>query len=399
MTNKGNVLILSHEYPPYYFGGVGTYTKELAEYLSHRFNVYVITGRTTNDIAVERKGSLNIVRVPFPDIPIRSIWYSFSAKEIALRLAEKATVILSNASSAGYLSRYLRYKSLSRKLITIFHGTIESIKVFYRHFNNIYMNLGDLLYYIALPIYNSLYRSDLENSILPISIAKHVSYELATLYPDLSHKVKSGKTIYAGIDYDVINQIYLSSRDTNKDKDRLVYAYIGRLFAVKGVHYTLEILKLISQSLREPTELWIFGEGPLKSYIVRFSKREKLNVKFFGFISRKKLLELMSKYVDVVLFPSLYEGCPLVILEVNALGIPVVTWNLHWAQEFIIDGLNGFKAPFGDLHMFANLAIKALNLRKNATRIHEYASRFDRNKVFKELMELIENIMNDRNSW
>jgi len=398
LTNKINILILSHEYPPYYFGGVGTYTKELAEYLSLRFNVYVITGRTIHDITIERKGSLNIIRVPFPDIPIRNIWYSFSAKEIALKLAEKATVILSNAASAGYLSRWLRYKSLSRKLITIFHGTIESIKVFYRHVSIIYASLGDLSYYVALPVYNSLYRSDLENTALPISIAKHVSYELITLYPDLSHKIKSGKTIYAGIDYEKLRSIYLTSHTKSLNKSKIVYAYVGRLYVTKGIIDLLQVFKLITQGFKENGELWIFGKGPMENYVRKFVKKHKLNIRMFGFVERGKLLNILANYVDVILFPSYYEGCPLTLLEANALGIPIVTWNLHWAQEFVIESLNGFKAPLGDLHMFADLAIKALNLRKNAVRIHEYASRFDRNKVFKELEDLVENIMKDKNS-
>jgi len=380
------------------------YTKELAEYLSLKFNVYVITGRTTHDITIERKGSLKIIRVPFPDVPIRSIWYSFSAKEIALRLAEKASVILINAASAGYLSRYLHHRSLSHKLISIFHGTIESIKVFYRYVNfyryviNTHINLGDLLYYTALPVYNSLSRSDLENSIFPISIAKHVSDELATLYPDLSHKVKSGKTIYAGIDYEKLRSVYLTAHAKLLNRSKIIYAYVGRLYVTKGIIDLLQVFKLIIQDFKESGELWIFGKGPMENYVKKFAKKYKLNIRMFSFLNREILINILARYVDIILFPSYYEGCPLVLLEANALGIPVVTWDLPWAQEFVIDGLNGFKAPFPNLHMFANLAIKAFNLRKNAIRIHEYANRFDRNKVFKELEHLVESTMSDKNA-
>jgi len=392
------VLILSHEYPPYFFGGIGTYTRQLAEYLSlHGFNVYVVAGRATNGFTIERDGSVHVLRVYFPDMPVRSIWYSIFSKNLILELAEKSDVIVSNGTSAGIAARFLHFNRLSRKLVTIFHGTIESIRVFYRNLSRSYIssfNMADLVYYLLLPIYNELNKMDIAYSMKNITIAKHVRDELILLYPDLSDKIKNSKVVYAGINYDEINQTYLSSKDLNKNKDKPIYAYIGRLFATKGARYVPEIFKLISHSLKEPTELWIFGEGPMKSYIMRFSKKERLNVKLFGFIPRKKLLELISKYVDVVIFPSLYEGCPLTILEANALGIPVVTWDLPWAQEFIIEGLNGFKAPFGDLHMFADLAIKAINLRKYAARIHEYTARFDRNKVLKELSDSIENMIN-----
>jgi len=391
LTNKFNILILSHEYPPYYFGGVGTYTKELAEYLSLKFNVYVIAGRTTHNITVERKGSLNIVRVPFPNIPIRSIWYSFSAKEIVLKLAEKATVILANAASAGYLSRWLYHKSLSRKLITIFHGTIESIKVFYRYTNNIYTNLGDLLYYTTLPVYNSLYRSDLENSTLPISIAKHVSYELVSLYPDLSHKVKNGKIIYAGIDYEKLRSIYLTTLTKPLDKNKIIYAYVGRLYTTKGIIDLLQVFKLITHYLRERVELWIFGKGPMENYIKKFAKKHKLNIRIFGFIEREKLINILANYVDVLLFPSYYEGCPLALLEANALGIPAVTWDLPWSHEFIINGLNGFRAPFRDVYAFTELAINSLRLRKYGDIISKYSSKFNKNYLSNEFVKIIMN--------
>lgn len=391
MTNKINILILSHEYPPYYFGGVGTYTKELAEYLSLRFKVYVITGRTARGITVERKGSLTIVRVPFPDIPIRSIWYSFSAKEIALRLAEKATVILANAASAGYLSRWLYHNSLSRKVITIFHGTVESIKVFYRYANIIYTSLGDLLYYIALPVYNSLYRSDLENSTLPISVARHVSYELISLYPDLSHKVKNGKTIYAGIDYEKLRSIYLTARTKHLDKNKIIYAYVGRLYTTKGIIDLLQVFKLITQNLRERVELWIFGKGPMENHIKKFAKKHKLNIKIFGFLEREKLMNILANYIDVLLFPSYYEGCPLALLEANALGIPAVTWDLPWSHEFIINGLNGFRVPFRDVYAFAELAINSLKLREYGDIILKYSSKFNKNYLLNEFVKIIIN--------
>jgi len=384
---------LGHEYPPYYFGGIGSYTKELAEYLSqHGFNVYVISGRATHKFTIERYGQLNIIRTYFPDIPIRSIWYSIFSRDIILKLAEKSNVIISNANASDMITKYLHAKSFSRKLVTVFHNTIESVEVFFRFapysFGTSSFDVRDLVYYALLPIYNELHKMDIEYSARLVTVAKHVRDELLSLYPSFKEKIENSNIIYAGIDYKTIKRAYLSS--TTGDKDRPIYAFVGRLYMAKGVPYVLEVFKQITRDFDETAELWIFGEGPMRKYVLKYAKKHGLNIKLFGFVSRERMLKLLSKYVDVMLFPSLYEGCPIAVLEAFALGIPVVTWDLPWSQEFIIDGLVGFKVPYGDIHRFAERAIKALSLREEKRpRIHEYASKFDKETLFKGFVKII----------
>jgi len=397
MPASPTVLILSHEYPPYLFGGVGVFTKGLAEHLSRQgYRIYVIAGRSSKGFGVEKGISLNVLRVYFPDVPIRSIWYSVLSKNLILTLARKSDVIISNAASAGLAAKYLHSKRLSSKLITVFHGTIESLRVYYRHvlLNQPTTYAEDLAYYALLPFYNKLNELDAALSAKIVSVAKHVQSELCSLYPSYGEKIRRGDVVYPGIDYDTIEQVYLAN-EKKSDKNTIIYAYIGRLYTTKGAHYLPRVYKLIRQNLPERSELWVFGSGPLKYHLEKMAQKEKLNIKILGFVPREKLLALIAKYVDVVLFPSLYEGCPLALIEANALGVPVVAWDLPWAREFVIDSLNGFRAPFNDMEEFSNYAIKAIKLRENHPRIHNFASRFRNSVTFQKFSSLIEKFIFD----
>jgi len=397
MPASPTVLILSHEYPPYLFGGVGVFTKGLAEHLSRQgYRVYVIAGRSSKGFGVEKGISLNVLRVYFPDVPIRSIWYSVLSKNLILTLAEKSDVIISNAASAGLAAKYLHTKRLSSKLITIFHGTIESLKVFYRYvlFSQSTIYAEDLAYYALLPFYNKLNELDVALSAKIVSVAEHVQDELCSLYPSYGGKIRRGAVVYPGVDYDTVKRVYLPN-EKKSDKNKVIYAYIGRLYTTKGAHYLPRVYKLIRQNLPERSELWVFGSGPLRNHLEKIAQKEKMTIKILGFIPREKLLALIAKYVDVVLFPSLYEGCPLAMIEANALGVPVVVWDLPWTREFVINSLNGFRAPFNDMASFSNYAIKAIKLRENHPRIHDFASKFRKSVIFQKFSSVIEKFIFD----
>lgn len=64
-----SLILLTHDYPPYVFGGTAIYSQQLAEGLADRgWAVYVVAGRVgfREGVAVHRKGSITVLRVYFP---------------------------------------------------------------------------------------------------------------------------------------------------------------------------------------------------------------------------------------------------------------------------------------------------------------------------------------------
>ncbi|MGM8212339.1 glycosyltransferase family 1 protein [Virgibacillus sp. W0430] len=103
----------------------------------------------------------------------------------------------------------------------------------------------------------------------------------------------------------------------------IVIGHIGRFIAAKNQLFLLEILKRLIE--KEPSiKLLLVGDGELKKQIERVVHREKLteHVRFLGI--RSDIATVLQR-LDVFVFPSIYEGLGLVLLEAQACGVPCVT--------------------------------------------------------------------------
>lgn len=115
--------------------------------------------------------------------------------------------------------------------------------------------------------------------------------------------------------------------------------FFGRVIKIKGT----EILSSVVRNLPE-INFVVAGTGDDARLFDGIP-----NCKLVGFQSGKKLEELISNAICTV-FPSIcYENCPMGILESMALGTPVIGSNIGGIPELIIDGVNGFLFPSGDV--------------------------------------------------
>jgi glycosyltransferase involved in cell wall biosynthesis len=151
---------------------------------------------------------------------------------------------------------------------------------------------------------------------------------------------------------------------------------------------------VVKEGHEKNVTLWIFGRGPLEPWLNQYIKRKELttHIKYFKFIERTMLLSLLAKYVDVLLHPSLYEGAPLAVMEAQALGIPVVTYDLPWSQEFVLQGINGYRAQYSDIARLSKYLIKAIELKPE--KVAYTARRYDREIAFLALEGLIAEVLN-----
>jgi glycosyltransferase involved in cell wall biosynthesis len=111
--------------------------------------------------------------------------------------------------------------------------------------------------------------------------------------------------------------------------------YVGRLSPEKGVHTMLD-------AWREPTAmpLKIVGDGPMADEVRELAARQE-NVEWLGFLPKPKVIEHLKK-ADLLVFPSeCYEGCPLVLAESLAAGLPVVASRLGSMATMLHHGSTG----------------------------------------------------------
>ena len=124
-----------------------------------------------------------------------------------------------------------------------------------------------------------------------------------------------------------------------------VILFLGRLVEKKGVTYLLDAFEILRQRLPD-AELVIAGDGPLRTDLTK--RAEAIgNVRFIGAFSREQAQTLLAE-ARVLCLPSITaesgdaEGLPLVILEAQACGVPVVTSARGGATEGIRDAETGY---------------------------------------------------------
>jgi len=394
------LALLSHEYPPYIFGGVATFSKQVAEWFSERgWRVIAIVGRA----GIREKVSINkvsdrliVVRLYFPEIPPRWLLYARVVRDYVERLAEKGCKVILSNNPLTSLAIPKNVRSRLR-VITFFHGSIYSLLslIHYAPFTDYFMlSPYELAYYSEAPLINCLTKRDLILSDLYVFVAKHVMEEFRDLYIDLAENIQSkGIVAYPGIEY--FQLINLRKNMEKVDTDKIIIAFIGRLYYAKGIVYAVKAVESLVYNLNvRDVEFWIFGKGPLEQWVRSYIRKDKdlgNRVKLVGFVKRERLLTILTRYVDVLLHPSLYEGAPLAIIEACTLGIPVVTYDLLWAKEFVFDGINGYKEPYPFIDKLADGIIQALKLRNKIPL--NLAEKYDRTKTFTKLENIIASMM------
>ncbi len=105
-------------------------------------------------------------------------------------------------------------------------------------------------------------------------------------------------------------------------QDCPVFLHIGRLEPQKNHTFLLRIMQELA--VRRPAaRLWLCGCGPLDAALKRQAQESGLagRVCFLGV--RTDIPGLMQA-ADMVLFPSLFEGLPVTLVEAQAAGLPVL---------------------------------------------------------------------------
>ena len=120
------------------------------------------------------------------------------------------------------------------------------------------------------------------------------------------------------------------------------YDVNGTFLPVKNQKFVLEIFRVICDK-RPKSRLILVGEGPQLENCKEYAKQLKVydNVIFTG---RRDDVQDIYSALDVLLFPSMYEGFPNVVLEAQTAGLPccisdVITPEVVLTFHFIV--ING----------------------------------------------------------
>lgn len=124
------------------------------------------------------------------------------------------------------------------------------------------------------------------------------------------------------------------------EEQAVVLGHVGRFDEVKNHTFLLKIFKSFSR-IKPNSYLVLVGTGPLKAICEEEAKQLNIasKVKFVGL--QTEIYKFLSAF-DYFIFPSLYEGLPVALVEAQASGLTIVCSNKVSQEARISNGLTYF---------------------------------------------------------
>lgn len=182
---------------------------------------------------------------------------------------------------------------------------------------------------------------------------------------------------------------------TSAFSDRNLIIYSGQIIRGKGVDVLLESLSLVTQ----PFQCIILGDGNHKAYCEELARKLGLEkkVRFAGFVPQDELRRYYAEASLSVMSSVWPEPFGASGLEAMRFGLPVVAFDAGAIREWLIDGVNGFLAPWMDTVGFAERVDKLLGDKALARKLGDTArmavnEQFEFSKYVTNLEALFEDV-------
>lgn len=153
-----------------------------------------------------------------------------------------------------------------------------------------------------------------------------------------------------------INKI-VSIRNKEVDSNNLIFGFIGQLLPHKGLHVIAEAIN--NKSINQKIEIHIYGEirGEIEENYLKesISKSGKI-MKYMGTFQPSEFNKILSTF-DVLIFTSLWvENSPLVVLNAVDNGVPVISSDIPGVKE-IISNQTGWLFERGNSNELADIIL------------------------------------------
>jgi colanic acid/amylovoran biosynthesis glycosyltransferase len=137
-----------------------------------------------------------------------------------------------------------------------------------------------------------------------------------------------------------------------------IVLFVGRLTEKKGCEYLIQAMQRI-QATRPNTHLVLIGDGPLLPSLQTLAAQTLKKYQFLGVQPASVVKQWMNR-AYLLVAPSITaiqgdsEGLPNVVLEAQAMGLPVVSTLHAGIPEGVIHGETGFLAAERDAEQLAS---------------------------------------------
>lgn len=148
-------------------------------------------------------------------------------------------------------------------------------------------------------------------------------------------------------------------RSSSRKQTSLSIGVVFRFVEVKQPFLWLDVAKEIVNKSSQEIKFTMVGDGPLFEECIDYSEQIGIRelVDFKGY--RDDVVEILSTF-DVFLLTSLIEGLPNVLVEAQAMGIPVVSTDAGGARETFVDGESGILVEDASIENLSDAVLKLL---------------------------------------
>jgi len=205
-------------------------------------------------------------------------------------------------------------------------------------------------------------------------------------------EIGSSKSIY--VIPPTINKII----PRNSKSNSFQFIYVGRLVFYKNLETIIKAIKLVSET-NSKIKLIIVGDGPHRETLENIVKKLDLqkNIEFAGYVSAENKIKLISESI-ALLFPSMYEGFGLVILEAFSQKKPVIVSNIRPMSDIVKHEETGYVLEPHDEKMWAQYIMRIIEkpeegkiLGENGKKLFE--TKYTQDLMYEKLIKMYETVI------
>ena len=170
--------------------------------------------------------------------------------------------------------------------------------------------------------------------------------------------------------------------------DEIVFGFVGRITKDKGIEELVKAFNMLSQQISN-IKLVIVGGLDQNNNLSKDVLSEIENNQSIIKINATPEIEKYYPMLDVLVLPSYREGFGNVVIEAEAMGVPVIVSNIPGPVDAMEDGKTGLIFTVKDVLALSNAMQKALGFDKSyKERAVKFArERFDSNLLNKEILK------------
>jgi glycosyltransferase involved in cell wall biosynthesis len=297
----------------------------------------------------------------------------------SLAAKRRVDLIWSNSVKSHFLVRWAGLNR-SRKWVAFHHGytTVDAKMRIYNQLDRWSLRTANQVFTSSAAFIAELERSNVQRDHI------HVQHMPIRPFTPVPEKQKT----------ELRRQLHLD------DATRVLLS-VGRLSPEKGHADLIQAFpKIIELTSNSPLRLIIVGEGPERPRIEELCRKLRLT----DIVTLTGQQEDINRYysiADVFLLPSHSEGCPNVLLEAMAAGVPVVATEVGGIPEVVTNGRDSILVKKRDQAGLASATAKILQDRDLRDRLvssaREIVARKTPEAYFKSIASVFSQACSDDN--